>query len=63
MGLTGEDDFRGGGHTAGTRLNPRSPLRHLSSHKEDGDVQKWQEQETAPAQWVCRLYSCPQAFA
>lgn len=53
MGLTGEDDFWpgvGGRHTAGTCLNPISPLpAHVQSHKEDGDVQKWQEQEDCPS--------------
>jgi len=38
------------GHTAGTCLNPVSPLpAHVQSHKEDGDMQKWQEQEDCPS--------------
>ena len=53
MGLIGEDDFWpgvGGRHTAGTCLNPISPLpAHVQSHEEDGDVQKWQEQEDCPS--------------
>lgn len=62
------------GHTAGTCLNPVSPLpAHVQSHKEDGDMQKWQEQEDCPSTvgeggWgkgggeVCRLSSFPQVF-